>query len=119
VNRTGRDNLNLGHQQWALAAALLVGACGSSEDCRPAVLNAIDEAHGCLLPAAEVVGLSFCHPAGQVRTKGLRPICLVRRDGQRFTGYIATDESVNGSGFIEVAGCDSLPPPLGGGLCAP
>ena len=101
-----------------LSILLLPWACG--EDCRPASLSAIDEVHGCVLASAEVDGLSFCHPSGQARTKGIRPICIESPDGGRFAGSIATDEHISGSGFIESNDCPFFPPPTGdGATCSP
>src|SRR3954469_4260615 len=83
----------------SLVAVLFAAAsCGGGEECRPASLVRIDEARRCGLPIAEVPGLSFCHPAGQERTKGVRPICVY--DGHtRYVGYIATDEHIPGGTF--------------------
>ena len=84
-----------------LAVLWMPWACG--EDCRPAALSAIDEARNCLLESAEVDRLSVGHPAGQNRTKGIRPICVVSGDGTRLAGSIATDDRISGSGFVESA----------------
>jgi hypothetical protein len=105
----------------SLVAVLFAAAsCGGGEECRPASLVRIDEARRCGLPIAEVPGLSFCHPAGQDRTKGVRPICVY--DGHtRYVGYIATDEHIPGGTFSECATLPmaALPPPFGDGGCPP
>jgi hypothetical protein len=87
------------------AVLLLLSACSSGEECRPAVLGRVDSAHACVLPAAEVAELQFCHTAGAIRTKGIAPICVSNAAGEQFAGSIATDEHIRGSGFVIVDNC--------------
>jgi hypothetical protein len=102
-----------------LAWPLAMLGCSSGEDCRPAVLGQVDDARSCVLPAAEVVGLQLCHPAGAVRTLGIRPICVSDAIGQKFLGYIGTDEHISGSGFVTRNDCDAAPSLGGNGGCSP
>jgi hypothetical protein len=102
-----------------LALPLLISACSSGEDCRPAVLDPVDDVRSCVLPASEVAGLQFCHAAGAVRTKGIRPICVSDAKGKQYVGYIATDEHISGSGFLTSDDCNFAPPSDSDGGCPP
>jgi hypothetical protein len=102
-----------------LAAPLLIFACSYQEECRSAVLSQVDVVRSCALPASEVPGLQFCHRAGATRTKGITPICISDAHGNRYVGYIATDEHISGSGFEILNDCNPVPLIDGDGGCSP